>query len=343
MTLNIGLIGGGGIASHHIRGYKEADARIVQVADSIEEVARRRAGELGCEWTTDYHALLERRDIDAVSVCVPNWQHYEVARAAVVAGKAVLCEKPLATRAEDAQELVRLVRERHGYLQVGYMKRHHPVMKKFKELIPQLGGVETGLLRSFQPFPEWLWTQPNFWFTIKELSGGGPLVHGGSHMFDLLHWCLGDVAAVDARVRMRPGTDVEWYVNGILEMRSGATILLEVGWFEHTNRGRLADGWDEMFQLRGRDGVLTNYPTFWDRPTALVPSTELYLEATHATQQFTFGPVDYFAEEMKDFVHRVSTGEPPSVTVEDGCWVDSIIDALYRSGEGKQRVELRLG
>ena len=45
---------------------------------------------------------------------------------------------------------------------------------------------------------------------------------------------------------------------------------------------------------------------------------------------------------MKDFVHRVSTGEPPSVTVEDGCWVDSIIDALYRSGESKQRVELQL-
>ncbi|MCD6518809.1 MAG: Gfo/Idh/MocA family oxidoreductase [Anaerolineae bacterium] len=340
MTLGVGLIGVGGIASHHIRGYRQADARIVQVADANEDLARQRAEELACEWTSDYQELLRREDIQAVSICVPNWLHYQVARDAVEAGKAVLCEKPMTTRLEQAEELVRLVRERGVYFQVGYMKRYHLVAQKFREWISALEPVETGLLRCYQPFPEDLWAEPNFWFTKKELAGGGPLVHGGSHMFDLLHWCLGEVEAVDARVRMRPGTDVDWFVNGIIEMRSGATILLEVGWFEHTNWGRMADGWDEMFQLRSRRGVLTFYPTFWDRPMHLVPSTELYLQQEHMLQRFAVGPVDYFVEEIKDFVRRVSAGLPSPVTVEDGHFVDRLIDALYRSGEERARLLL---
>ena len=344
--LTVGIIGGGGIASHHVRGYRQAGVPIAMVSDVQADVAERRAAELGCDWSTDYHALLQRDDVQAVSICVPNWLHFEVATAAVEAGKAVLCEKPMTTSLEQAESLVRAVRERGVFFQVAYMKRFHPVMRKFRELLPHVGQVEMGLLRCFQPFPDDLWTAPGFWFTDKRKAGGGPLVHGGSHMLDLLHWCLGDVEAVDARVHNKPGTDVDWHTSAIFEMANGSTILFENGWFEHTNWGPKNDGWDEMFQLRGPGGILTLTPTFWDRPTALVPSVELYLEQAHTRQTFASGPVDYFVEEIKDFVLGCThppgsaAGEKPAVTVEDGYWVDRLIHTIYLSGERRERCRI---
>ena len=220
------------------------------------------------------------------------------------------------------------------------MKRYHPVMRRFREWLPRVGTVEMGLLRSYQPFPEWLWTDPHFWFTTRAKSGGGPLVHGGSHMLDLLRWCLGDVAAVDARVRMRPGTDVDWHTSAIFDMAEGSTVLFENAWFEHSNAGPKHDGWDEMFQLRGKEGIITLYPTFWDRPTTLVPWLELYTEADHSRTVYSEGPADYFVDEIRDFTARVEAGQPPAITVDDGYCVDRIIDACYRSSEAGRRIDL---
>ncbi len=340
MTVGVGIIGCGGIATHHLRGYQRSPARLVMVSDPDEEAARRRAEEAGCAWVTDYRDVLRCDEIDLVSVCVPNWLHYEVSVAAIEAGKAVLCEKPMTTRVSDSEALVKLVEDRGAFLQVGYMKRYHPAFQRFKELVREIGGVETGLLRSYQPFPERLWTDPRMWHTRKAQAGGGPLVHAGSHMIDILCWSCGEVAAVDARVRMRPGTDVDWYTNAILEMESGATILLEVGWFQHTHFGRHHDGWDELLQLRGPKGVLTIYSVFWDRADALVPVVEFYREEDETTQTLAFGPVDYFVEEVTDVVSRVEMGKAPAVTVRDGYRVDRIIDALYRSGERSAQLSL---
>ncbi len=338
--IGVGIIGCGGISTHHLRGYQRADARVVMVADQDEKAARRRAQEAGCAWTTDYRELLHCDEIALISVCVPNWLHYEVSAAAIEAGKAVLCEKPMATRLADSEALVRLVEQQGAFLQVGYMKRYHPAFQRFRELIPEIGGIETGLLRSYQPFSEQLWADPRMWHTRKALGGGGPLVHAGSHMLDILCWSCGEVTAVDARVRMHPGTDVDWFTNAILEMANGATILLEVGWFEHTNFGRYHDGWDELLQLRGRKGVLTIHSVFWDRAATLVPVVELYRETDHVTKELAFGPVDYFVEEMVDVVERVKSGREPAIPARDGYRVDRIIDALYRSGERRERVVL---
>lgn len=340
MTIGVGIIGCGEISAHHLRGYQRANARVIMVADQDEGAARHRAQEAGCAWTTDYRKLLRRDELALVSVCVPNWLHYEVSMAAIEAGKAVLCEKPMTTRLADSEALVKLVEQRGAFFQVGYMKRYHPAFQRFRELIPEIGGVETGLLRSYQPFPERLWADPRMWHTRKALGGGGPLVHAGSHMLDILGWSCGEVIAVDARVRMRPGTDVDWFTNAILEMKSGATILLEVGWFEHTNLGRYHDGWDELFQLRGRTGVLTIHSIFWDRAATLVPVVELYREADHTTQELAFGPVDYFVEEVVDVVERVKSGREPAIPACDGYRVDRVIDALYRSSERRKRIVL---
>lgn len=335
----MGIIGGGGIATHHLRGYQQAGATVVMVADVQESAARSHAERLGCAWATDYHTLLARDDIQAVSICTPNARHFEAAKAAIEAGKAVLCEKPMTTSAADAEALVRLVRERKAFFQVAYMKRYHPVMRKFKELVPQIGKPVAGLVRCYQPMPESNWARAQSWHFSKEGAGGGPLVHGGSHTLDLLHWVLGDVAAVSAHVVTRPGMEVDWVTTGVLEMANGATLALEVGWLGHSNAGPRHDGWDEMIQICGVDGILTLSTTFWNR-LELVPSVELYTETSRSTQVFAEGPVDYFVEEIEDFVHRVETGLEPAITVEDGWWVDRLIEGIYQASAEQKRLPL---
>jgi len=337
MPLNIGIIGGGNIASHHIRGYQQTDAKIVMVADVQESVARQRGAALGCEWTSDYHQLLKRDDIQAVSVCTPNWMHFEVAKAAVEAGKAVLCEKPMTTTLADAEALVKAVSEKRTFFQVAYMKRFHPVMKQFKVWLPLIGMPLIGLVRCYQPMRESGWGDS--WFFHKDQAGGGILTHGGSHTLDLLHWVLGDVNAVTAAITQRPGKDIDWVTGGILEMANGASMLLETGWIGHTNAGTNRDGWDEMIQIRGLEGILTLSTTFWDRPS-LVPFVECYVESEKTTRKFAEGPVDPFVEEMKDFVRRVSSGDKPAITVEDGYWVDRLLHTLYQSSQQHARISL---
>ncbi|MCZ7543198.1 MAG: hypothetical protein M5R40_06500 [Anaerolineae bacterium] len=154
-----------------------------------------------------------------------------------------------------------------------------------------------------------------------------------------MHWALGDVAAVSARVTNRPGMDVDWLTAGVLEMANGASMLLEVGWLGHSNAGPRHDGWDEIVQIRGVAGILTLSASFWNR-TELVPSVELYSEAQRATEVFAEGPVDYFVEEIKDFVHRVGAGKEPAVTVEDGYWVDNLIETIYEASARQQRLSV---
>lgn len=152
MSINVGIVGCGGIASHHIRGYRQSGAKIVMVADLDQIAAQARAAELGCDWTTDYHKLLAHPDIQAISICVPNWLHFDVAMAAIEARKAVLCEKPMSISLQQAETLRQLVHDRNAFFQIGYMKRYHPVMQRFREWLPDIGPIEMGLLRCYQPF-----------------------------------------------------------------------------------------------------------------------------------------------------------------------------------------------
>ena len=100
--IKVGLIGGGGIASAHIRGYAEHAERIgvTAVADAVPETVERRAAELGAQGFTDYRQMITEADIDAVDICLPHHLHNDAIVAAAEAGKHILCEKPLCLSAD---------------------------------------------------------------------------------------------------------------------------------------------------------------------------------------------------------------------------------------------------
>lgn len=147
-AVGVGMVGAGWWASvAHLPSLVATEqAEIVGIVDpSLEraQIARDRFGAKAAYTSID--ELLERDDLDAVIIATPHTTHFELVRAALLAGKHVLVEKPLTTTAEDAWELVRIARERDLLLCVGatyqYANTAARVEKAVREEIGQLVSV----------------------------------------------------------------------------------------------------------------------------------------------------------------------------------------------------------
>ena len=137
--VGIGVIGCGVIARAHIRRYLNSPkAKIVAVCDIVEEKAVEAAELAKAEaWYTDYNEMLERDDIQGVSVCTPHPLHPAPSIAAANAGKHILCEKPMCTKVKDANAMVEAVRRNNVKFLVGYQTRFGTGMQTAKKLIDE--------------------------------------------------------------------------------------------------------------------------------------------------------------------------------------------------------------
>ncbi len=341
MSVRVGIIGCGGISHFHVRGYKEAGAEIVCVADSNKDRARNLSRELNCEWTTDYRKLLENSRIECVSICTPNYLHREQAEAALAAEKHVLCEKTMTTTLEDAAALVEAVRRSRLIFQVGYMKRFVPAVQKAKELLPRLGKLLSGVVRVHHPMSrDGLESAGgDFWLLNPSKGGGGVLVHSGSHMLDLMRFLVGDPVAVDARTHFYKGI-IDYYDTAYFQMTDGFTMFFESGWLDLPNLGVRHNGWDERIELTGEDGRLELFTMWWTRPDIEEPFVRFYCADDRTFYEYHPEIKDCFVEEVKAFVDAVKEGRPASPDVCDGFMVQAMIDAIYKSGAEGRRVEI---
>src|SRR5438132_7125312 len=102
----IGIIGTGWGARSQVPNFREAGLEVVAIAGSRPERTRRVAGELGLEAVDDWRALVARGDVDLISIVTPPSEHVTMSTAALDAGKHVICEKPTALNAAEAEQLV---------------------------------------------------------------------------------------------------------------------------------------------------------------------------------------------------------------------------------------------
>jgi predicted dehydrogenase len=210
--LRIGLIGYGGIGRVHALAYRALGFHYGLPADSItvhgvattrKESAERAAAEIGCSIAVDdYHRLLQDSDIDAVSICVPNHLHEEVAVAAAQAGKHIYCEKPLAMDPAGGRRMAEAAEAAGVTNQVSFHFRYYPAIRRARELIRdgflgELFSFHGRYFRSSYIDP----TKPLSWRLKKETSRSGALFDLGSHIIDLTYFLLGDLRAVRATTR----------------------------------------------------------------------------------------------------------------------------------------------
>ncbi len=209
-SIGVAVIGAGMAGRAHANGYRSAstvfdtdlpDVRLVAIADAHEPFAVDAARRYGYERAeTNWEAVVDAPDIDAVSVVVANALHREIVEALLAAGKHVLCEKPLAPSVADGQAMVDVAEKSDGVAAVGFTFRRSPAINAIRQ------QVTDGDLGRVMHFSGHYWCDYGFdpaapmsW-RYKGGPGSGALADIGSHLVDLGEYFCGPVESVRGAV-----------------------------------------------------------------------------------------------------------------------------------------------
>ena len=193
-SLGVGFIGGGFMAETHSRAARAARATLVGLTSSSPERSAVAAEQLGLPKSyPTIDDMLADDAIDVVHVCTPNATHVRFARAAIEAGKHVVCEKPLATSRSDAEQLVAQAESAGVTATVPFVYRYHPMVREARARVAQ---GELGTLLTIQGgyLQDWLLSKADDDWRV-DASQGGPsraFADIGSHLCDLIEFVAGD-------------------------------------------------------------------------------------------------------------------------------------------------------
>lgn len=150
--MRVGVVGVGHLGQHHARVYTELlDARLVGVADSDLDRAKTIGDHLGVQAYSSIEELINFQRPEALSIVVPTSQHFEVAKKAMQAGIHVLIEKPVTTRPDEAEELLKLADKQGLVLQVGHIERFNSAIRYISQTHHEPIYLESKRMGPFSP------------------------------------------------------------------------------------------------------------------------------------------------------------------------------------------------
>ena len=191
-AIRVGIIGGGWPGLMHVQGYKDAGGfKVVAVADLIPARRKKIMAETGATREfADAKELLADKDIDAVSICLPNYLHAPMTLAALRAGKHVVCEKPPTITVKEAKRVEAAAAKSGRVVLYAFQRRFGGAEQAAKQAIDKGYAGEVYHARA-----SWMRTRGipigTGWFTDKSKSGGGALIDIGVHMLDIAWHLLG--------------------------------------------------------------------------------------------------------------------------------------------------------
>ena len=192
--LNTAIIGTGFMGRVHTEGVRRlGNVEVVAVAGSSDASAKKFADSIGIPKSTgDYKTLLDDPNLDAVHILTPNALHYPMSMAAMKAGKAVLCEKPLTMSSAEAKEMVKLAEKKNLPNAVCHNLRFYPVVQHVRQMI--LAGELGSILHAQGTYSQdWLLYDTDFNWRIEAEANGALRAMGdiGSHWMDLVQHLTG--------------------------------------------------------------------------------------------------------------------------------------------------------
>ena len=207
-----------------------ADARIVAVADPVEERRSEAAAEFTCQTYPTLAKLLKQDDVEVVIIATPSAQHASETKKALRAGRHVVLEKPMATSVAEADGIIKVVNETGRQLFIHQNYRFFPEFRHLKDV------VESKLIGDLFHIRFWMcgFNRRNDWQTLAK-NGGGLLNNHTVHFLDqVLQLLPGKVTQVMSHLRqIASAGDVEDHVKALLRTDAGATADLEVSMAEN--------------------------------------------------------------------------------------------------------------
>ncbi|MCA0986622.1 Gfo/Idh/MocA family protein [Guptibacillus algicola] len=340
-TLKIGVIGCGSIAKHrHLPEYaRNKNVQIVAVCDIVKTRADEIASLYGATAYEHAEELLQIEEIDAISVCTPNYLHAPISIAALKAGKHVLCEKPMATSKEDAELMIETAREHGKQLMIAHNQRFVPSHSKAKEL---LASGELGKVYSFRtafghPGPEgWSVDGKESWFFEKEKAFIGAMGDLGVHKTDLIRYVLGEeIVEVGSFVETsaKDFATVDDNAVCILKSESGIVGTLAASWAYTASEDNSTIIYAEKAILRLEDDPVNSLVVQYQ--TGEVVKYELGgIQTNDSGGQTSSQVIDRFVDSI------ISNSESP-VSGDEGMKSLQVVLAALQSNETKTIINLR--
>ncbi len=329
------VVGLGWPGMQHLKGYTiDPRSEVIAVCDLDEKRTQEVAKEHDIPNAyTNHLEMLENKDIDAVSVCLPNFLHAPIAIDALNAGKHVLCEKPPARSAQEAREMADAAHQNSKTLMYALVQRFGGNSRKLKQLVQEgeLGDVYFGkaayVRRRGIPIGK------GGWFVDKERSGGGALIDIGVHALDCVWWLMGSprpvgvMGAAYSHFSHLVPEDVKYDVDDAtfaqILFENGATVILETTW-------SLNLPGDNYIKIAGTKAGATLNPFM------------LYTEedGKELNKQLEAPSINGFDEEVKHFVGCIVDGTEPISSAEQGVMLMQMLDGIYESSEKGQSVHI---
>jgi len=379
-TIGVGVVGTGFIGPAHVEGLRRNGIQVLGLAENTREKAEQKAAEMGIPRVYDtYEAMLADPDIDVVHLATPNLLHHPHAKAALLAGKHVICEKPLAMTSAESAELVKLAAETQRVNAVNFNIRMYPMVQQARSMVQ---GGEIGDLFILQGsyLQDWLLFATDWNWRLEPDQGGTLRAVGdiGSHWLDLMTFITGlRVEEVYAdfqtfhKTRKKPAKPVETFTGKMLQpsdyidqpiyTEDYATILLH---YEKGVRGvvtvaQVCSGRKNriFFEISGSQSSLS-----WDgeRPNELwighrtapnqllLKDPSLLSPEARATASYPGGHNEGFPDTFKQLYKKVYdyilagdySRKPDFPTFADGHYEMLLCEAIERSAKEKAWVKV---
>ncbi len=364
--IRIGLLGFGSMGRTHtwaVRNlpffYGELPFRAITagVCTTTLEKSRLVAEEFGIPlFTCNEDELIENPDIDVIDICTPNNCHYETLKKALLAGKHILCEKPLCTTAEEADEIERLAKQQGKICGMVFNNRRLAPVLRAKQLVDE--GKLGRILHFHAAYLHNSCIDPDRrvgWKQDKTVCGGGVLFDLGSHVIDLISLLCGEIVSVNGSSQIAYPTHLdangrEWNTNADEAFylhavtREGAHGTLEVTKITQGVNDELS------FEIYGEKGALKfslmepNWLYFYDTASPAKPiggdrgfirieCVGRYPDMVFPSPKAPAGWLYGHLANMYDYLSAVSRGESFSPSLAEGAYVQRVMDAAYRSAD----------
>jgi len=303
-----------------IPGIQAADrCEVVAIGSRDADRARGVAEELGIPRVHgSYEALIDDPEVDAVYIPLPNHLHMEWTIAAARAGKHVLCEKPIALTAADAQEMAAVCAAEGVRLMEAFMYRLHPSWVAVRGIV---GSGRLGQLQAVQSWFSYFNDDPTNIRNIREY-GGGALMDIGCYSVNLSRMLFGgEPDRIEASITRDPASGVDVLTSALMGFGDG------VATFTCSTRAEP----DQRVHVYGTEGHLSvgipfNIPPY--RPTEVSVTAGGDPPVAPDTEVLMFEPADQYAVQAEGFASAVLDGEPVPLPPEDSIANMRVIEEI---------------
>ena len=318
MTVRFGVLSTAAINDELLPAFAAVDdAEVVGVGSRSLERAEHYASSRGIPRAYgSYDDLLVASDVDAVYISLPNGLHGEWVERALLAGKHVLCEKPLTVHSDEAKVLFELARARGRVLMEAFMYRHHPVITQVSEIV---ASGEIGQLQLVRSSFSFTLRHPTVDIRLNADLGGGALRDIGCYCISFAQLVIGEDPVTAFALQVMTDTGVDERTHALLLYPSGVTSLFDVSIRAPLHYGAT---------IVGNNGII-EIPSPWHAYLDQQPLTVLWRDGRR--ERLESGGRNSYELEIENFCRAINGSAAPKVTAAETISVLSTIDLIEMS------------